>query len=47
MSFDKVLVLVGNYILFWNLKGGVKLGVKVVIVGKNGVGKFMLLNMIK
>ena len=33
--------------LFQNLKGGVKPGAKVAIVGKNGAGKSTLLNMIE
>ncbi|MBY0005713.1 ABC-F type ribosomal protection protein [Priestia aryabhattai] len=47
LSFDKVSASAGNHILFQNLKGGVKPGAKVAIVGKNGAGKSTLLNMIE
>lgn len=47
LSFDKVSASAGDHILFQNLKGGVKPGAKVAIVGQNGAGKSTLLNMIE
>jgi len=47
LSFNKVSASAGDHILFQGLKGGVKPGAKVAIVGQNGAGKSTLLNMIE
>ncbi|WP_214480533.1 ribosomal protection-like ABC-F family protein [Bacillus sp. SM2101] len=46
IAFNEVSVKMGNRLLFSDLNGAIKPGARVAIIGRNGVGKTTLLNMI-